>query len=250
MENEDIIIIKEAELEKPQPQQKISTPVAIIIAGVIIMVGILLTNGGGNKVAKEKTLSEQVGVNKEKFTQCLEKTDLKALKEKTDANAELAMKGIPANEKGTPYSVIVGSNGSKAEIRGAQSKESINALIAEVVAGKVTTVYTGEIPLYEEGEHILGNPDASVVVIEYSDLECPYCKRFGGTMKEIVAESNGSVAWVYRHWIVHQTALPKSAASECVAKLKGNEAFWQYIDLVFGLMKTSEDVANEETEQL
>ncbi|MFA6515224.1 MAG: thioredoxin domain-containing protein [Candidatus Paceibacterota bacterium] len=229
-------------------QQKITTPMAIVIAGVLIMVGILLTNGGGNKVAKEKTLSEQVGVSKEKFTQCMNETNLQTLSETTNANAEKAMKGVPANERGTPYSVIVGKNGSKAEIRGAYPKEAVLKLITEVTDGKVTTPYTGEIVGYQEGDHILGNKDAPILIVEYSDLECPYCKKFSGTMKEIVAESNGNVAWVYRHWVVHQGALPKAAAAECVAKLKGNDAFWQYVDLVFGLMKTEEDTSN--TDQL
>jgi len=228
-------------------QQKITTPMAIIVAGVLIMVGILVTNGG-NTAAKEKTLSEQVGVNKDKFTQCMTDTDLQALVEKTNASASNAMKGVPADQRGTPYSVIIGKNGVKTEIRGAYPKEDIQKLIAEVISGKVTTPYTGEIPEYEEGDHIIGSKDAEIMIVEYSDLECPYCKRFGETMKEIVAESNGNVAWVYRHWIVHQNALPKAGASECVAKLKGEDAFWKYIDLVFGLMKTEEDTLG--TDQL
>lgn len=241
MENEEI--------KKEQSQQKITTPMAIVIAGVLIMAGILLTNGGGiNKTKKEKTLSEQVGVNKDKFTQCLKETDLQKLGETTGASAESAMKGVPLNERGTPYSVIVGKNGSKAEVRGAYSKEEVNKLIAEVTEGKVTEAYKGEVPGYQEGDHIIGSPDATILVIEYSDLECPYCKRFGATMKEVVAESNGNVAWIYRHWVVHQGALPKTAAAECVAKLKGEDAFWKYIDLVFGLMKTEEDTSS--TDQL
>jgi len=231
--------------KKENLQQKITTPMAIVIAGVLIMGGILLTNGGGiSKTAKEKTLSEQVGVSKDKFTQCLKETDLQTLAKNTSAEAELAMKGVPLDQRGTPYSVIVGKNGSKAEVRGAYSKEELNKLIAEVTEGKVTEAYTGEITAYQEGDHIIGNPEAPIMVIEYSDLECPYCKRFGATMKEVIAESNGNVAWVYRHWVVHQNALPKAAAAECVAKLKGEDAFWKYIDLVFGLMKTEEDTSN------
>jgi len=237
MENEELKT--EKVLEKKE-NQKISTPVAIIVAGIFIMVAILLTNSG-SKVAKEKSLSEQVGVNKEKFTQCLNDTDLTLLKSSTDASAESAMKNLPNDQRGTPYSVIVGKNGSKAEIRGAYLKEDVLKLIKEVSDGKVTAPYTGEVPTVSKDDHIIGNIDAPVVVIEYSDLECPYCKRFGGVMKEVIAESNGQVAWVYRHWIVHQSALSKTAAAECVAKLKGEDAFWKYIDLVFGLMKTADD---------
>lgn len=227
-------------------KQSINTPTAIVVAGVLIMLAILITNGGsgiGGKINKEKTLSEQVGVNKVKFNQCMEATDLKALAERTNASAESAMKGIPAEQRGTPYSVIIGKNGTKSEIRGAYPKEEVQKLIDEVIAGKVAVPYTGEVPLVTAEDHIIGSIDAPIIIVEYSDLECPYCKRFGGTMKEIVAESNGGVAWVYRHWVVHPGALPKAGASECVAQIKGEDAFWKYIDLVFGLMKTEEPTA-------
>ena len=228
-------------------EQKITIPMAIIVAGVLVMVAILITNGGSsNKVTKDKTLSEQVGVNKDQFTQCMKDTDLTALRLKTNAVAESAMKGIPNDQRGTPYSVIIGKNGSKAEIRGAYSKEEVDKLIAEVNAGKVTTPYTGDITGYQEGDHIIGNPNANIVIVEFSDLECPYCKRFSGTMKDIVASSNGQVAWIYRHWIVHTGALAKAGAAECVAKLKGNDAFWKYTDLVFGLLKTADDPVTDQ----
>ncbi len=238
MENEN-------KTESPS-QPKMTAPMAIVVAGLLVMIGILVSGGVGEKTVKEKTLSEQVGVKKENFTQCMENTDLQVLMEKTSAVAESAMKGIPANQRGTPYSVIIGKNGSKAEIRGAYPKEDVQKLINEVTEGKVTIAYTGEIVGYQEGDHIIGSPDAPIVIVEFSDLECPYCKRFGETMKEIVAESNGNVAWVYRHWVVHQNALPKAGASECVAKLKGEDAFWKYIDLVFGLMDPVEAPIEEQ----
>ena len=170
-------------------KQAITIPTAIIAAGFLIMVGLLLTGGINSGVSnKDKTLSEQVGVKKTAFAACMEKTDLQALKTTTDASAELAMKGLPLEQRGTPYSVIVGKNGVKTEIRGAYPKEEVQKLIAEVNSGKVTTPYTGEIPGYEEGDHIIGSPDAQIVIIEYADLECPYCKKFGKIMKEIVAE--------------------------------------------------------------
>lgn len=220
-------------------KQKISVPVAIIIAGLLIMIGILVTKYNSSNVTNEsKTLSEQVGVNNDEFTKCLNNSDLKTLTETTDAEAQKAMQGIPTDQRGTPYSVIVGKNGVKTDIRGAYPKEVVNQLITEVESGKVTTEYTGDLTPYHEGDHIMGNPDAPIMVIEYSDLECPFCKRFDETMRQIVEESNGNVAWVYRHWIVHPGAVPKTAAAECVAKLKGEDAFWQYIHLVFGLIQT------------
>ena len=88
-------------------------------------------------------------------------------------------------------------------------------------------------------DHIRGNPNAKVVVVEYSDYDCPFCKAFHETMGAIMDEfgSTGDVAWVYRHFplaSLHPSAPYIAEASECVASLGGNEAFWTFSDLVFG----------------
>lgn len=94
------------------------------------------------------------------------------------------------------------------------------------------------VPEITHADHILGNPDAPVKIIEYSDLECPYCRTFHATMKQIMRlyGDTGQVAWVYRHFPIvelHPNAPKLAEASECVAELGGNEAFWKFIDEVF-----------------
>jgi protein-disulfide isomerase len=87
-----------------------------------------------------------------------------------------------------------------------------------------------------ERDHIYGNPDASVSLIEYSDFECPFCKRFHPTAKKIVEAYDGEVNWVYRHFPLafHNPGAQKQAeASECAAALGGNDAFWRYTDLIY-----------------
>jgi protein-disulfide isomerase len=202
------------------------------------MVGILLTNGvgGGEKVVKEKTLSEQVGVSKIQLAECIAGTDATALSAKIQTSVESAMKAVPADQRGTPYSVIIGSSGIKTEIRGAESYDSVQKAISEVVAGKVTTPYTGEVPPVDATDHIFGSPTAQVTIIEYSDFECPYCKAFHATLNKVVADSAGNVNWVYRHWPIHQNSMAKLVAAECVAKIKGNDVFWKYSELLFGLL--------------
>lgn len=84
-------------------------------------------------------------------------------------------------------------------------------------------------------DHIKGNPDAPIKIVEYSDFECPFCKRFHDTMNEIVAdESNSDVAWVFRQFPLEQLhpvkAMAEAVASECAAELGGNDAFWQFAD--------------------
>lgn len=86
------------------------------------------------------------------------------------------------------------------------------------------------------GDHILGNPDSKIVVVEYSDLECPFCKAFHTTMHSIVDSYKGQVAWVFRQFPIaelHSKAPKEAEASECAAEQGGNSTFWSYIDKVF-----------------
>ena len=85
-----------------------------------------------------------------------------------------------------------------------------------------------------ENEHIRGDKNAKISLIEYSDYECPYCKRFHDTPKQVLEEYEGKVNWVYRHFPLgfHATATPKAIASECVAELGGNDKFWEFSDIL------------------
>lgn len=188
------------------------------------------------EVSNGPTLSEQVGVTKEKLTACINVTDKTTLQTKMTASVESAMKGIPPEQRGTPYAIIIGSNGTKSELRGAYPIDQVKKVIEEVKSGKVTAEYKGEVVVSEAGDHVLGSANATVKVIEYSDLECPYCKSFHATMKQVVSESNGSVSWVYRHWPIHAGSLDKLVAAECVSTIKGNDAFWKYVELIFEMI--------------
>lgn len=94
-------------------------------------------------------------------------------------------------------------------------------------------------PVVKGRDHIRGNPDAPVTLIEYSDFECPFCKRFHWTAKKVVDESNGRVRWVYRHFPLDQLhpvkARKEAAASECAAEIGGNDAFWKFADRFYEL---------------
>lgn len=87
-------------------------------------------------------------------------------------------------------------------------------------------------------DHIRGNPNAPVKIVEYSDMECPFCKRFHETMKQVSTESGDQVAWVYRHFPLdqlHSKARKEAVATECAAEQGGNTAFWKYMDRWFEL---------------
>lgn len=85
-------------------------------------------------------------------------------------------------------------------------------------------------------DHILGSTSADLIVIEYSDTECPFCKVFHNTMKEVLRSYGDDVAWVYRQFPIpqlHARAMKEAEATECVAELGGNQAFWNYLDKIF-----------------
>jgi protein-disulfide isomerase len=104
---------------------------------------------------------------------------------------------------------------------------------------------TGKIRPVDATDHIKGNPNAPIVIVEYSDYDCPFCKNFHETMNQVMENygASGKVAWVYRHLPIeqlHPSAPRIAAASECVAELAGNDAFWKFSDLVFGEREINE----------
>lgn len=227
-------------------RQQITIPVAIISAGFLVMLGIILSGGINNSKQNNKTLSEQVGITKESLSSCMKETDAQGLATSIQNSVELAMKALPQEEMGTPYSIIVGKNGVKTEIKGNADIETIKKLIDEVKSGTVTTKYEGEAPDVSDNDHIMGDKNAEITIVEYSDYECPYCKAIHGTLEKIVKESNGSVAWVFRHWPIHQNSFLKVTAAECVNKIKGNDAFWKYTNLLYNLLKTPTETLTEQ----
>lgn len=101
-----------------------------------------------------------------------------------------------------------------------------------------TQVENVDIRPVSEDDHILGNPNADIVIVEYSDFECPFCKDYHDTLHRVIDEygADGTVAWVFRQLPIEQlhSKAPKEAqASECAAKLGGNDAFWAYADQIF-----------------
>lgn len=92
--------------------------------------------------------------------------------------------------------------------------------------------------MLKEDDHVLGNPNADVLIIEYSDTECPFCKKFHETMMQVTDQyaKSGDVAWVYRHFpldMIHPKARKEAEAQECANELGGNDAFWKYTDKLF-----------------
>ncbi|MDB5264507.1 MAG: oxidoreductase [Parcubacteria group bacterium] len=86
-------------------------------------------------------------------------------------------------------------------------------------------------------DHLIGNPQAAVTIVEYGDIDSSYSKQLQTTLEQLMSEyaSGGQVAWVYRHFPLadmHPNSLSHAEAAECAASLGAPDAFWRFIDLV------------------
>ena len=106
-------------------------------------------------------------------------------------------------------------------------------LDAQAEAVKAQEAKAKNVPELTDVDHINGNPDALVTIFEYSDFECPFCKRFYQTPDQLVKNNEGKVNATYRHFPLgfhDPLATTQAIASECAAD---QGKFWEYHDLVF-----------------
>lgn len=126
-------------------------------------------------------------------------------------------------------------------------------------------LYSGKRPdlikLLVEGQNrpFLGNPEAKIVIVEYSDFACPYCKDNQAAIKSILKKYGAQVKLVFRNLILHEDSESLSLAALCAGEQQknGNSLFWPMHDQLFNLQGkiTAADLpkiatglgANEET---
>jgi len=96
---------------------------------------------------------------------------------------------------------------------------------------------------HQVDDHVLGNPDAPVTLLEYGDYECPYCGAAAPVLRRVVEESDGQVRLVFRNFPlagVHPFALTAALAAEAAA---AQGAFWPMHELIFARQHRLDDAA-------
>ncbi|MEQ9619287.1 MAG: thioredoxin domain-containing protein [Deltaproteobacteria bacterium] len=101
-----------------------------------------------------------------------------------------------------------------------------------------------------------GAKDAKVTIVEYSDFQCPFCKRGKDMIPSILKEYDGKVKISYKQLPLqnHNWAMPAAIASLCAYE-QGNDKFWKFHDMLFDNQKdikleNSEEKFNEYAKEL
>ena len=227
-----------------------AVPGAILISGILIAGAVIY--GGGTKVGNTAINDDNANVaGQQEEAITLSQKDLKKVanfqaclnsgKYATRVSENLA-DGIASGGQGTPWSIVVVEGGAKYPINGALSYEQVKAVLdkalAEAKNGSTKGQSNGQLDSVAKvtrDDHILGDINAPVKIIEFSDPECPYCKRFHTTMEQIIAEygKGGQVAWVYRHFpldSIHPKSRKEAEAIECAGE---QGKFWEYTSKIY-----------------
>ena len=217
---------------KPQlDPNRLVLPVAILIAAVLVSGTLVWLNyqkpGSGqaeapDTVANLKDWGKEVGLNSKQFNKCLDdKKYSEVIQSDLAAGNQLGIQGTPGFfvnsaviEGAQPFTEF--QRVIEAEFKKAPQNDSIAARNAV-------------------GGTLLGNPNATVTILEFSDLQCPFCRSFWrDTLPQLKQQylDTCKVNLVYRHWPLnfHPAAIPGALATEC-AKEQGK--FWEMHDKIY-----------------
>lgn len=84
-----------------------------------------------------------------------------------------------------------------------------------------------------KSDRIRGNKNAKVTIVEYSDIQCPFCSRYHETMLQVMKNYPDKVRWVFRHFpleSIHPYARKAAEAAECAGE---QGKFWEYTDKLY-----------------
>lgn len=137
---------------------------------------------------------------------------------------------------GTLGFIILGSCTMKGTCSFASAEKSVaaapNVAAPSPAAAAATTIAVSKIAAVDKDDHIRGEDNAEITIIEYSDFQCPYCSRFHPVLEQAYEDYDGKVRWIYRNFPLsfHAEAENAAEAAEC-ADEQGK--YWEYADALF-----------------
>ncbi|MFQ5786803.1 MAG: DsbA family protein, partial [Thermodesulfobacteriota bacterium] len=114
------------------------------------------------------------------------------------------------------------------------STDGKHIILAEIIDSTVDPLKETMSKISLDDVPVKGNDKAQVTIVEYSDFQCPFCKRATDMLPGIMEEYDGKVKVFYKQLPLpnHNWAKDAAIASICASK-QGNEKFWEFHDLVF-----------------
>jgi len=94
-----------------------------------------------------------------------------------------------------------------------------------------------EIAAVKKDTYIKGDKNADILWVEYSDLECPFCKRLhdSGAISNLETKYGKKLAVAFKHYPLpfHTQAIPGAMAAECVGEASGSEKYFAFVEGIF-----------------
>jgi protein-disulfide isomerase len=194
-----------------------------------------------------KSIATQLGLSWDNVKAAI---DANKFADKIDQSMELAG---DLQARGTPHFFV---NGQR--LSGAQPFENFKKIIDEQLAKAKAVVARGvprakvydelmkegkepppperkDVPAPDASSPFKGGANAKVVIQEFSEFQCPFCKRVGPTVSELEKEYGNKIKIVWRHLPLpfhNNASLAAQAAQEIFAQ-KGNAGFWKFHDRLF-----------------
>ena len=198
-------------------------------------------------------LAEEVGADPALYDACMASGEQRpAVDERVNIAQQNGFGGTPS------FKFVRADDGEEFQLVGAQPFDQFSGLLSAVLAGETpqTTQQQesggeGEMPFWATAEGLTPDPerpgynvagdlyhgsiDAPVVVVEFSDFQCPFCQRHTTQTQPVLDEEfvdTGKVMWVFKHFPlnIHPQAPQAGAAAECAAE---QGKFWEMRDLLF-----------------
>ncbi|MFH0711040.1 MAG: thioredoxin domain-containing protein [Candidatus Aenigmatarchaeota archaeon] len=192
--------------------------IGIIFAAVIIAGGYFFAQMQKPVISGDQFVDYAAGLN-------LNTTQFKSCFESSKYDSEIRSdlnEGIKLQVSGTPSFYVNG------ELVASATYTTLKTKIDSVLANEssTNTIKLGSLPPK-------GNSSARVVVVEFSDYQCPFCRRVEPTVEKIISEYVEKIKFVYMDlplYSIHKFAGQASNAARC-ANEQGK--FWEYHDVLY-----------------
>jgi len=116
------------------------------------------------------------------------------------------------------------------------------------------TLEKSDISAITKNAYIKGSKGADILWIEYSDLECPFCKRLhdSGAISNLAKKYGSKLALTFKHYPLpfHTQAIPGALAAECVGEAGGSDKYFAFIEGIFKKGTPSQDTIDATVKEI